>query len=37
MGIVLLSLYADFDMENAQKMFNEMCEKRCYLLKCDNY
>ena len=27
MGIVLLSLYADFDMENAQKMFNEMCEK----------
>ena len=27
MGIVLLSLYADFDMETAQKMFNEMCEK----------
>ena len=27
MGLVLLSLYVDFDMENAQKMFNEMCEK----------
>ena len=27
MGLVLLSLYADSDMENAQKMFDEMCEK----------
>ena len=32
----LLSLYADSDMENALKMFDEMCEKDVYLLECDN-